>query len=104
MPPPCPLPHPLLSHPWDLYNESRVNYRLSIGDHRVVFLLCFKASSSAKPFLWKISFIQMEMNQNLRVYKTNFHMKGFALGFALKQAEGNSEIDYYHLLFLCDNH
>ena len=25
------------------------------------------------------------MNQNLHVCKTNFHMKGFALGFALKQ-------------------
>ena len=25
------------------------------------------------------------MNQNLRVNKTNFHMKGFALGLALKQ-------------------
>ena len=25
------------------------------------------------------------MNQNLRVNKTNFHVKGFALGLALKQ-------------------
>ena len=25
------------------------------------------------------------MNQNLRVNKTNFHMKGFTLGLALKQ-------------------
>ena len=25
------------------------------------------------------------MNQNLNVNKTNFHMKGFVLGFALKQ-------------------
>ena len=25
------------------------------------------------------------MNQNLRVNKTDFHMKGFALGLALKQ-------------------
>ena len=25
------------------------------------------------------------MNHNLRVNKTNFHMKGFALGLALKQ-------------------
>ena len=25
------------------------------------------------------------MNQNLHVNKTNFHMKGFALGLALKQ-------------------
>ena len=27
------------------------------------------------------------MNQNLRVNKTNFHMKGFALGLALKQRQ-----------------
>ena len=33
------------------------------------------------------------MNQNLRENKTNFHMKGFALGLALKQkAKCNSEI------------
>ena len=29
------------------------------------------------------------MNQNLRVNKTNFHIKGFALGLALKQ-RGNA--------------
>ena len=33
----------------------------------------------------EISFIHMSMNQNVRVNKTNFHMKGFALGLALKQ-------------------
>ena len=33
----------------------------------------------------EISFIHMQMNQNLHVNKTNFHMKGFALGLALKQ-------------------
>ena len=30
----------------------------------------------------------------MRVNKTNFHMKGFALGLALKQAKGKSEIAY----------
>ena len=33
----------------------------------------------------EISFIHMLMNQNLRVNKSNFHMKSFALGLALKQ-------------------
>ena len=33
----------------------------------------------------EISFIHMEMNQTLRVNKTSFRMKGFALGLALKQ-------------------
>ena len=33
----------------------------------------------------EISFIHMKMNHNLRVNKTNFYMKGFALGLALKQ-------------------
>ena len=36
-------------------------------------------------FHMEISFIYMQMNQNLRVNKTNFHLKGFALGLALKQ-------------------
>ena len=33
------------------------------------------------------------MNQNLFVNKTNFHMKGLALGLTLK-VKGNSEIAY----------
>ena len=33
----------------------------------------------------KISFIHMEILVHLHVNKTNFHMKGFALGLALKQ-------------------
>ena len=40
------------------------------------------------------------MNQNLRVNKTNFLVKGFALGLALKQVKGNSEIAYSLFLFL----
>ena len=43
----------------------------------------FQSESECEAF--QISFIHMKMNQNLRVNKTNFHMKGFALGLALKQ-------------------
>ena len=32
------------------------------------------------------------MNQHLHVNKTDFHMKGLALGLALKQEKGNSEM------------
>ena len=32
----------------------------------------------------EISFIQMQILVHLHVNKTNFHMKGFALGLALK--------------------
>ena len=32
---------------------------------------------------------------NCKWTKTNFHMKGFALELALRQAKGNSEIAYY---------
>ena len=44
----------------------------------------------------EISFIHMQILVHLHVNKTNFHMKGFALGLALKQleAKGNSEIAY----------
>ena len=37
------------------------------------------------PFIWKISFIHMEILVHLHVNKTNFHMKGFTLGLTLKQ-------------------
>ena len=43
------------------------------------------------------SFIHMQILVRLHVNKTNFHMEGFALGLALKQAKGNSEIAQ-HLL------
>ena len=43
----------------------------------------------------EISFIHMQILVHLHVNKTDFHMKGFALGLALKQeAKGNSEIAY----------
>ena len=35
----------------------------------------------------KISFIHMQSVVHLHVNKTNFHMKGFALGLALKQRQ-----------------
>ena len=35
----------------------------------------------------EISFIHRQMNQNLRVNKTNFQLKDFALGLALKQRQ-----------------
>ena len=44
------------------------------------------------------------MNQNLRVNKTNFHVKGFALGLALKQrrnATRKSPIEYGKEALLC---
>ena len=39
------------------------------------------------------------MNQNLRVNKTNFHMKGFALGLALKQRRNATRKSPYDLPF-----
>ena len=42
----------------------------------------------------EISFIQMQMLVHLHVNKTNFHVKGFTVGLALKQAKGNLEIAY----------
>ena len=35
----------------------------------------------------EISFIHMQILGHLRVNKTNFHMKGFVLGLALKQKQ-----------------
>ena len=55
-----------------------------IGDFRVAFRLCFKASLSTKSFIWKLVLFTCKW-PNLHVNKTNFHKKGFALGLALKQ-------------------
>ena len=49
------------------------------------FRLCFKASPSAKPFIWKFVLFTC-----LHVNTTNFHMKGFALGLALKQRQNET--------------
>ena len=49
---------------------------------------CFKASPSCSAvFHMKISFIHMQMLVHLHVNKTNLHMKGLALGLALKQRQ-----------------
>ena len=43
----------------------------------------------------EISFIHMQMNQNLHANKTNFHVKDFALATRFEtEAKGNSEIAY----------
>ena len=71
-----------------------------IGNFRVAFCLCFKASPSAKPFIWKlVLFTQILVH--LHVNKTNFHMKGFTLRLAFKQrrkATWKSPIACYGLL------
>ena len=54
---------------------------LVIGHFRVPLCLCFKASLSAKPFLWK----WLWLHENEAACRTHFHMKGFALRLALKQ-------------------
>ena len=45
----------------------------------------FQSESKCEAFHMEIYFIHMSMNQNFHVNKANFHMKGFALGLALKQ-------------------
>ena len=49
-----------------------------IGHFRITFGLFFKASPGAHPFIWKLVFIHLQM-------KTNFHMKSWAPGLALKK-------------------
>ena len=71
------------------------NYSSIISDFRVAVRFCFKASPSAKPFIWKLDLFTCKWTK-ICVSKTNFHMKGFGLGLALKQRQrkGNSEIAY----------
>ena len=52
-----------------------------VGHFRVSLCLCFKASLSAKLFLWKWLWLQ----ENETVCRTHFHMKGFTLRLVLKQ-------------------
>ena len=49
-----------------------------IGHFRITVSLFFKASPGAHPFIWKLVFIHMQM-------KTNFRMKRWAPGLALKK-------------------
>ena len=37
-----------------VYSLAIVKCAMSIGDFRVAFHLCFKASPSVKPFIWKL--------------------------------------------------
>ena len=45
----------------------------------------FQSESKCEAFYMKISFIHMQILVHLHVNKTNFRVKGFALGLALKQ-------------------
>ena len=45
----------------------------------------FQSESKCEAFHMEISFIHTQILVHLHVNKTNFHMKGFALGVALKQ-------------------
>ena len=61
---------------------------IKIGDFRVAFRLCFKASPNGEGShsgTELVSFIHTQILVHLHVNKTNFHMKGFAIGLALKQ-------------------
>ena len=61
-----------------------------IGHFRITFGLFFKASPGAHPFIWKLVFIHMQT-------KTNFHMKGWAPGLALKKRPkfGNGLFEFF---------
>ena len=76
-------PHDLKCTKKGGYSQMLIN-NINIYDFRVAFHLCFKASPSVKPFIWKC-FIHTQILVHLHVNKINFHMKGFALGFTLKQ-------------------
>ena len=57
----------------------------------------FQSESQSEAFHVEISFIHTQILVHLHVNKTNFHMKGFTLGLALKQrrkATRKSPIDY----------
>ena len=74
-----------------LVEEIRVFQASYLGDFRVAFPLCFKASPSAKPFIWKV--VKIHLNQNLRANKTHFHMKGIRTRTCFgTEANCNSEI------------
>ena len=70
--------------PWwmtPLWRALTSNCRLnSKSKFRVHVSLLFKASLSAKSFLWKLVFIHMES-------RTNYHHKNFALKLALKRRQ-----------------
>ena len=45
----------------------------------------FQSESTCEAFHVEISFIHMQINQNLRVNKTNFYIKSLVFGLTLKQ-------------------
>ena len=61
-------------------NESERNMWKPIDHFGVPLCLCFKASLSAKPFLWS----DFDLHEKETACRTHFHMKGFALRLALK--------------------
>ena len=48
------------------------------------------------------SFIHMQMNQDMHVNKTDFHMKGFALGLTLKQRRKATRKSPNAFVLFCD--
>ena len=56
-----------------------------IGDFRVAFCLCFKASPSVKPFIWKFVLFTCKFWFIYMWIKLISIRKGFALGLTLKQ-------------------
>ena len=68
----------ILQHYVTCVNHTIIIKSQVIGHFRLTFGLFFKASPGAHPFIWKLVFIHMQM-------KTNFHMKRWAPGLALKK-------------------
>ena len=66
-----------------------VHINWSIGHFRVPLCLCFKASISAKSFLYQNDF---DLHENETACRTHFHIKGFAL--RLFEAQENSDMAY----------
>ena len=66
-----------LSGLWSRYFHANFVIKW-IGHFRITLGLFFKASPGAHPFIWKLVLIHMQM-------KTNFHMKRWAPGLALKK-------------------
>ena len=66
--------------------KGEVNYKCTFNRR---FPSClsplFQSESKCKAFHMEISFIHTQILVHLHVNKTNFYMKGFALGLALKQ-------------------
>ena len=76
-----------------LSRKTQIARRIPIGNFRVSFRLCFKASPNAKHFHMEISFIHTQILVHLHENRTNFHVESFALGLALKpDAKGGNRL------------